>query len=132
MVVHTSKQVCILIWREVVILLIKSERPLLHPGLQFLMKDIQQSNTTHLELARRHSHAFGKFRLTNKNGETVNYFSCIQVFCSKQRFLGSLPVDSHSLAIHQGLGSAPAKSDKLRVTEHWVQVLEEPRFSLGV
>lgn len=56
----------------------------------------------------------------------------MQVIWSKQGFLGSLPVDSHSFAIHQGLGSAPAESDKLRVTEHRVQVLEEPRFSLGV
>lgn len=46
--------------------------------------------------------------------------------------LSSLPVDSHCLAVHQGLGSAPAKSNKLRVTEHWVQVLQHPCFSLWV
>lgn len=43
-----------------------------------------------------------------------------------------IPVDNHTLAVHQGLGSAPAKSNKLRVTEHWVQVLQQPRFSFGV
>lgn len=37
--------------------------------------------------------------------------------------IGSLPVNAHGLAVHQRLGSAPAESDKLRITKHWVQVL---------
>lgn len=42
------------------------------------------------------------------------------------------PVHGHALALHQGLGCAPAEANKLRVTKHWVQVLEEPSFSFGV
>lgn len=41
-------------------------------------------------------------------------------------------MNSHSLAVHQGLGGAPAKADKLRVTKHRVQVLQQPCFGLRV
>lgn len=35
-------------------------------------------------------------------------------------------------AVHYGLGSAPAKSNKLRVAKYWVEVLQQPRFRLGI
>lgn len=41
-------------------------------------------------------------------------------------------MDSHSLAVNQGLGRAPAKAHKLGVAKHWVQVLQKPRFSFWV
>lgn len=43
-----------------------------------------------------------------------------------------LPVNADSFAVHQSLGRAPAKSNKLRVSKHGVQVPEEPGFSFGV
>lgn len=48
------------------------------------------------------------------------------------KLVGSLPVNSHTLAVNQGLGRAPAKADKLRITKHRIQVLQQPRFGLRV
>jgi len=56
----------------------------------------------------------------------------LKIIHCKIQFKGSLPVDRHALAVHQGLGSAPAKSNELRVTKHWIQVLQHPRFSLRI
>lgn len=72
-------------------------------------------------------------RQCKSNCWTLFFFSSLHqsVFKPSTQFL-SLPVDSRSLAVHQGLGGAPAEANKLGVTKHWIQVLQQPRFSFGV
>lgn len=41
-------------------------------------------------------------------------------------------MDGDSFAVHQSLGSTPAKANKLGVSKHGVKIPEEPGFSFRV
>lgn len=46
--------------------------------------------------------------------------------------LSDSPVNSNSFTVQERLRCAPAEPHKLRVTKHWVQILQQPALSFRI